>query len=129
MFRSAAYIYGSRVIGIALSGALDDGTSGLWTVKHRGGIAIVQDPDEAEVSSMPQNAMAAVQVDYCLPVADIATLSVKLTEEFAQEAEQVDMEEQKRPAWKCLLCYRIRPWSKYCKAGGAEPRAIKQQQH
>src|SRR5262249_12115326 len=53
LFRSAAYTYGRRVIGIITSGALDDGTSGLWTIKQRGGIAIAQDPGDAEISSMP----------------------------------------------------------------------------
>ncbi len=98
LFRSAAYIYGPRVIGIVLSGALDDGTAGLWTIKNRGGLAIVQEPSEAEVPSMPQNALAAVAVDYRLPIAEMAALLVKLTAETVAETQEPDMEEQKKTA-------------------------------
>lgn len=70
LFRSAAYIYGPRVVGIILSGALDDGTAGLWTVKHFGGTTIVQDPYEAEVRSMPDSALREVKVDHCVPVSE-----------------------------------------------------------
>lgn len=83
LFRSAAYAYGPRVIGVILSGALDDGTAGLWTIKRRGGVAVVQDPLEAEVSSMPQNALREVEVDYCVPVSEMAGLLARLSKETA----------------------------------------------
>lgn len=78
LFRSAAYAYGPRVIGVVLSGALNDGTSGLWAIKDRGGVAIVQDPDDALVSSMPLSAIENVHVDYQVPVSEIADLLVRL---------------------------------------------------
>jgi len=81
LFRSAAYAYGPRVIGVVLTGALDDGMAGLWAIKDRGGIAVVQDPAEAEQPSMPWSALVNVDVDYCLPVSEIAKLLVTLTRE------------------------------------------------
>jgi len=81
LFRSAAYAYGPEVIGIVLSGALSDGTSGLWTIKDRGGIAIVQDPEDALVAGMPSSALENVAVDYRLPVSKIPPLLVRLTGE------------------------------------------------
>jgi two-component system, chemotaxis family, protein-glutamate methylesterase/glutaminase len=79
LFRSAARVYGPRVIGIILTGALDDGTAGLAAVKEAGGIAIVQDPDEAFASSMPRSARAFVPVDHVLPLREIGALVVSLT--------------------------------------------------
>jgi two-component system chemotaxis response regulator CheB len=96
LFRSAAEHYGRRVIGIILSGALDDGTAGLWTVKSRGGLAIVQEPAEATVSSMPESALAAVEVDYRVPVAEMAPLLVRLTAEVVTDASEIPMEEQRK---------------------------------
>lgn len=78
LFRSAANVYGEQVIGIILSGALDDGTSGLWTVKQRGGLAIVQHPRDAAVSSMPESALREVDVDYSVPVAEMPVLLERL---------------------------------------------------
>ena len=71
LFRSAASFYGERVVGIVLSGVLDDGTDGLYTIKRHGGLAIVQDLTDAVCPGMPENAMARVEVDHCLPAAEI----------------------------------------------------------
>src|SRR5690606_21642109 len=81
LFRSAAYTYGNRVIGIVLSGALDDGSAGLWRVKESGGITVVQDPSDAEVPSMPENAMRVVDVDHCVPADELAALITRLSSE------------------------------------------------
>lgn len=81
LFRSAAHAYGNRVIGVVLSGALDDGTAGLWRIKRNGGIAVVQDPADAEVASMPENALREVMVDHCVPVGEMADLLVKRSAE------------------------------------------------
>ncbi len=96
LFRSAAYAYHNRVIGVVLSGALDDGTAGLWTIKHRGGIAVVQDPNEAEVPSMPENALREVAVDYSVSVSEMAGLLVRLSEEQVAETSEVVMKDDEK---------------------------------
>jgi two-component system, chemotaxis family, protein-glutamate methylesterase/glutaminase len=79
LFRSAAITYGSRVIGVVLSGSLDDGTAGLYAIKSQGGLAIVQDPDDALVPGMPRNALENMKVDYRVPVAEMGELLATLT--------------------------------------------------
>jgi two-component system, chemotaxis family, protein-glutamate methylesterase/glutaminase len=95
LFRSAAYAHGRRVIGVILSGALDDGTSGLWMIKRRGGAAVVQDPADAEFPSMPGNALREVEVDYKVPISEMADLLVRLTQEQVAESSKGFMEEDK----------------------------------
>jgi two-component system, chemotaxis family, protein-glutamate methylesterase/glutaminase len=79
MFRSAALAYGSRVIGVMLSGNLDDGTSGLLAIKRRGGITVVQDPDDAMFASMPQSALDHVAIDHVAKLDRIGKLLVELS--------------------------------------------------
>lgn len=91
LFRSAAYHYGPRVIGVVLSGALDDGMAGLWTIKHRGGVAVVQDPADAEVPSMPENAIREVAVDHILPAAGIPEMLARLSREEIEIPNEANM--------------------------------------
>lgn len=92
LFRSAAHAYGQRVIGVVLSGTRDDGAAGLFTVKQHGGLAVVQDPDEATFSGMPESALAAAPVDYCLPLAEISRLIVELARLPAATADRGGIE-------------------------------------
>jgi two-component system, chemotaxis family, protein-glutamate methylesterase/glutaminase len=78
LFRSAALAYGPRVIGVVLTGLLDDGTAGLWEIKRRGGLAVVQDPQDAAFPQMPQSTLASVPVDYIANLHDISALLVSI---------------------------------------------------
>jgi two-component system chemotaxis response regulator CheB len=78
LFRSAACAFGGRVVGILLSGGLNDGSAGLAAIKRCGGLAIVQDPRDAEVASMPEHALQTVAVDYAVPAAALPELLLEV---------------------------------------------------
>lgn len=77
LFRSAATIGGPNVVAVILSGTLDDGTAGIIAVKRRGGVVIVQDPEDALYAGMPRNAIEHAEVDHIAPAAAIARLIVQ----------------------------------------------------
>lgn len=83
LFRSGAIHYGGRVIGVVLTGLLDDGTDGLIAIKAAGGLSIVQDPADAEWPSMPRNALKRDHVDHSLPLDQLGALLVRLVREEA----------------------------------------------
>ena len=85
MFRAAALCFGPRVIGVILTGWLDDGTAGLRAVRQGGGFTIVQHPDDAFASSMPLNAIKHVEVDQILPLKDIGPKLIQLVKMPAGE--------------------------------------------
>ena len=74
MFRSAAMAYGENVVGIILSGELDDGTAGLWEIQRRGGITMVQNPEDAAFPSMPLSALREVAANYTLGATEMGPL-------------------------------------------------------
>ena len=80
LFRSAALAYGPRVIGVLLSGLLDDGASGLASIKSCGGITVVQHPRDAEAADMPQAALGATDVDHVAAAAELGGLVTRLIE-------------------------------------------------
>lgn len=94
LFRSAAAL-GPQVVGVILSGYLDDGTAGLQAIKACGGTVLVQEPEEAVAPSMPQSAIRNVAVDRRLPVAEIAPALLALVKNMA--APVVDRTEA--PSW------------------------------
>ena len=87
LFRSLAWAYGPRAVGVVLTGNLDDGTAGLWALKSCGGTTVVQEPNEADHPQMPMNALMHNRIDHRLPLEGIAALLTELAEEGAEPFE------------------------------------------
>jgi two-component system, chemotaxis family, protein-glutamate methylesterase/glutaminase len=81
LFRSAAVHCSTRVIGVVLTGMLDDGTAGLKAIRRCGGLAVVQDPADADWPDMPRSALAHAGADHVLPLAEIGGLLARLARE------------------------------------------------
>ncbi|CAG5072796.1 Protein-glutamate methylesterase/protein-glutamine glutaminase [Dyadobacter sp. CECT 9623] len=96
LFRSAAYSYGTGVIGVVLTGMLDDGTSGMWSVQRMGGVTIVQEPADALYASMPSSVLQYVNVDHVVPLDQISALLVELTTKAMRTEQSASQEEKER---------------------------------
>jgi two-component system, chemotaxis family, protein-glutamate methylesterase/glutaminase len=86
LFRSAAAAYSTRVIGVILTGSLDDGTTGMLAIKRSGGICIVQDPNEAEYPGMPLSVLNNMEVDYSVSLEKMGEIIFETTQ---AEPEQI----------------------------------------
>jgi two-component system chemotaxis response regulator CheB len=89
LFRSAAVAYGPRVVGVVLTGLLDDGAAGLVAIKRCGGVCVVQDPADAQWPEMPRRALERNQPDYIVPIGEMAALLSRLSREIAGPRAQV----------------------------------------
>ena len=104
MFRSAALAYGERVTAVILTGELDDGTAGLWEVKRRNGIAVVQNPEEAAFPSMPLSALREVEADYTVSLSAMGMLLTRLAAE-GRKGKRIEVESAKmEPQLTDLTC-------------------------
>ena len=79
---TAAYNYKHRLIGILLSGANKDGASGMKAIKDRGGLTIVQNPNECMIKTMPESALEATKIDYVLNVKEIIEFLIELDKNY-----------------------------------------------
>jgi two-component system chemotaxis response regulator CheB len=94
--RSIAYQYGPRAIGVVLTGKLDDGTSGLWSIKEMGGITIVQSPDDALFADMPNSVLQYVDVDHIIPLTKMGELIVRLASRPTEKITKVEPSFERR---------------------------------
>ena len=111
LFRSAAAAFGSRTIGMLLTGLLDDGVAGLAAIREAGGVAIVQDPDDAAFPELPRAAIERGVADRVAPLRDLGRV---LAEEVAMRADahpapdavlaeaELDRRKDERPPWRAL---------------------------
>jgi two-component system chemotaxis response regulator CheB len=97
LFRSAAHARGPALIGVVLSGSLDDGTIGLDEIHRAGGLTIVQDPQEAAFPSMPTSAIRNVEINHIAPVNEIPALLTQLVNEPLRKGSPMTSAKKSRP--------------------------------
>lgn len=94
LFRSAAANYGNRVIGIILTGYLNDGTIGMLAIKKGGGVCIVQNPNHAEFPDMPLSVLESMEVDYCVSLKEMGETILRIIKEAEPKNTAVQQEVQ-----------------------------------
>jgi two-component system chemotaxis response regulator CheB len=118
LFRSAAYVYGPRVIGVVLSGVLDDGTSGLWSIKRLGGVALAQKPEDALHPEMPRSALTYVECDHVGTAAELGALLGTLVGHGVPSAPDIDHGELRRLRLEVEIAMRDNAFEKGIMAWG-----------
>jgi two-component system chemotaxis response regulator CheB len=96
LFRSASRVYQTRTMGVILSGALDDGAYGMKVIKEHGGMTVVQDPEEAQIPSMPLSVLSSITVDHVLKASEIARV-IAQSAEGRRSSKAGVMAERKEP--------------------------------
>jgi two-component system chemotaxis response regulator CheB len=104
LFSSAASAFGARAIGVVLSGTLEDGCDGLAAIKSAGGLALVQDPAEAEFPQLPRNALRRVQVDHSLTVSEIASFLNNETRKPVDKKEMLVTSRSEKSQYTGVTC-------------------------
>lgn len=106
LFRSAAEASGRKVVGVLLSGLLDDGTAGLAAIKSAGGYAIVQDPADAMFGDMPRNAILNVEIDAVCRAVEMGSCIATALEKLAipLRSNRHGVEESKPSSFSCPDC-------------------------
>jgi two-component system, chemotaxis family, protein-glutamate methylesterase/glutaminase len=98
LFHSAAQVYGSRVVGVLLSGTLDDGTAGLRAIQGAGGLTVVQDPEQCAYPGMVLSALDHVDVDHVVLPEDLGRLVSRLARHPAGPVEPAPRTNENSPA-------------------------------
>lgn len=123
LFRSAAHGYGRNVIGVVLTGGLNDGTAGLLAIKAAKGTTIVQDPADCQTPSMPQSAIANVEIDHVVPAAAIGDLLVRIAGERRERPVAVTSPERRIGDAQACRCAADDPGKPPVAAAGSRPSA------
>jgi two-component system chemotaxis response regulator CheB len=78
LFASVAAVYQTQAIAVVLTGGDGDGSFGVQIIKDHGGKVIAQDRPTSQDFSMPQTSIATGDVDFILPLNEIAPMLIEL---------------------------------------------------